>query len=69
MSRNAAKKRYTATDLADRMEGRVWNHRSAANLVDEIPDAYKPIEQVMADQADLVTIVTELRQILNHKGT
>ncbi|HEY4599169.1 MAG TPA: RtcB domain protein, partial [Corynebacterium sp.] len=32
-------------------------------------DAYKPIDQVMADARDLVEIVHELRQVLNLKGT
>ena len=37
--------------------------------VDEIPDAYKDIDIVMADAKDLVDITHTLRQILNVKGT
>ena len=37
--------------------------------VDEIPAAYKDIDQVMADQADLVEVLHTLRQVLNYKGT
>jgi tRNA-splicing ligase RtcB len=37
--------------------------------VDEIPAAYKDIDQVMADQTDLVTVLHTLRQVLNYKGT
>jgi len=37
--------------------------------VDEIPSAYKDIDQVMADQADLVEIRHTLHQVLNYKGT
>ena len=44
-------------------------YRPGEQWVDEIPDAYKPIDQVMADAADLVEVVTELRQVLNVKGT
>lgn len=67
-SRSAAKKLFTEEDLEAAMEGKVWNRGSATALVDEIPSAYKPIEQVMADQADLVSINHELRQIFNMKG-
>jgi tRNA-splicing ligase RtcB (3'-phosphate/5'-hydroxy nucleic acid ligase) len=69
MSRRAARKQFTAKDLELAMEGRTWLRKSAAKLIDEIPGAYKPIDQVMADQADLVEVVHELHQILNYKGT
>src|SRR5699024_12136769 len=52
LSRRAAKKRYTAEDLDQRMSGIVY--RPGPAWVDEIPDAYKPIDQVMADARDLV---------------
>lgn len=67
MSRRQAKKQYTAEDLANRMGDIVY--RPGEQWVDEIPDAYKPIDQVMADAEDLVEVVTELRQVLNVKGT
>ena len=38
-------------------------------IVDEIPDAYKDIDRVMADQADLVRVQHTLRQVLNLKGS
>jgi tRNA-splicing ligase RtcB len=38
-------------------------------LVDEIPAADKDIDQVMADQDDLVEVRHTLRQVLNYKGT
>jgi len=47
----------------------VWLAQRAAALVDEIPSAYKDIDQVMADQADLVEIRHTLHQVLNYKGT
>lgn len=40
-----------------------------SDFIDEIPDAYKPIDVVMEDARDLVSIEHELRQILNVKGT
>jgi len=36
--------------------------------VDEHPGAYKDIHKVMRDQADLVTVRAELRQVVNDKG-
>lgn len=69
MSRRAARKRYTADDLASAMGTRTWLSAKAQRLVDEIPGAYKDIDTVMADQADLVEIVHTLRQVVNYKGT
>ena len=47
-----------------------WDDAMAKKLVDEHPDAYKPIAQVMADQADLVDVVHELHQVVHwSKGT
>lgn len=66
-SRTEARKRFTAADLAASMVGIEYRHGDA--WVDEIPSAYKDIDVVMADAADLVEIVHELRQILNVKGT
>jgi RNA-splicing ligase RtcB len=68
-SRTQAKKLYTAADLAEQMKGKVWLSKRAAALVDEIPTAYKDIDQVMADQSDLVEILHTLHQVLNYKGT
>lgn len=68
MSRSKAKKTFTADDLTVRMEGRAWLGDRAGSLIDEHPDAYKPITQVMDDAADLVEVVEELVQVLNYKG-
>lgn len=66
-SRTEARKRFTADDLAARMKGIEYRHGD--EWVDEIPDAYKDIDQVMADAADLVDVEHTLRQVLNVKGT
>jgi RNA-splicing ligase RtcB len=68
-SRTKAKKLWSAADLAEQMQGKVWLADRASSLVDEIPSAYKDIDQVMADQADLVEIQHTLHQVLNYKGT
>jgi tRNA-splicing ligase RtcB len=66
MSRGEAKRRFTVKDLAAQTAG--VECRKDGGVLDEIPSAYKPIEQVMADQSDLVEVVTELKQILCVKG-
>ena len=68
MSRNAARKRFTAADLDERMRAASIVYRPGDAFVDEIPDAYKPIDQVMEDAADLVEVRHTLRQIVNVKG-
>jgi tRNA-splicing ligase RtcB len=68
-SRTQAKKLFTSADLAAQMAGKVWLSGRAEALVDEIPSAYKDIDQVMADQADLVQVLHTLHQVLNYKGT
>jgi tRNA-splicing ligase RtcB len=68
-SRRKAKKLFTAADLTAQMAGKAWLASRAEALVDEIPGAYKDIDQVMADQADLVEVLHTLHQVLNYKGT
>jgi tRNA-splicing ligase RtcB len=68
-SRTKARKTFTVEDLAEQMSGKTWLAGRAAALLDEIPAAYKDIDQVMADQADLVEVRHTLAQVLNYKGT
>ena len=68
MSRTHARKQLTPESLAEAMGDRTWLAARAGSLVDEHPLAYKDIDQVMADQADLVGIRHRLRQVLNYKG-
>ncbi|MEU8249580.1 RtcB family protein [Nonomuraea sp. NPDC048916] len=68
MSRSRAKRQLSAASLTEAMRGRTWNSGRAAALVDEHPDAYKPIDQVMADQQDLVEVRHTLSQVFNYKG-
>jgi RNA-splicing ligase RtcB len=69
MSRGRARRELTAESLTQAMGSRSWQDRHAEDLVDEHPAAYKDIDRVMADQADLVEVVHTLRQVLNYKGT
>ena len=67
-SRTRARKEFTTESLSSMMEGKAWNIDNARKLLDEHPDAYKPIAQVMEDQKDLVRPTNILRQIVNYKG-
>jgi len=66
MSRGEAKRRFTLEDHARATAG--IECRKDANVIDETPMAYKPIDDVMAAQADLVEVVHELRQVVCVKG-
>ncbi len=65
-SRSAARRAFTVEQLREAMAG--IEYRDTDAFLDEIPAAYKPIDQVMADADDLVTIRHTLRQIVNVKG-
>ena len=66
MSRTEAKKRFTIEDHIAATAG--VECRKDAGVLDEIPGAYKDIDQVMKNQHDLVEIVAELKQVLCVKG-
>jgi tRNA-splicing ligase RtcB (3'-phosphate/5'-hydroxy nucleic acid ligase) len=65
-SRSAARRKFTRAQLDAAMEGIEWGRSDA--FLDEIPEAYKPVDVVMRDAADLVEVRHELRQIVNVKG-
>ncbi|MCW2904220.1 MAG: RtcB family protein [Streptosporangiaceae bacterium] len=67
-SRTEARKRFTTAELTEAMKGIEWRAEKAETFLDEIPGAYKSIDVVMEDAADLVSIDHTLRQILNVKG-
>lgn len=66
MSRGEAKKRFTLEDHAAATAG--VECRKDADVVDETPGAYKPIDAVMAAQSDLVEVVHTLKQVICVKG-
>lgn len=65
-SRGSAKRTFTLEQLEQEMKGIEWRVDKA--FLDEAPGAYKPIDQVMKDAEDLITIKHELHQIVNVKG-
>jgi tRNA-splicing ligase RtcB (3'-phosphate/5'-hydroxy nucleic acid ligase) len=66
MSRGEAKRRFSIEDHVKATEG--IECRKDVDVIDETPMAYKPIDKVMAAQADLVEVVRELRQVVCVKG-
>lgn len=65
-SRSKARKTFTQDELRTAMAG--IEYRDTPAFIDEIPAAYKDIDQVMRDSATLVEIQHTLRQIVNVKG-
>jgi tRNA-splicing ligase RtcB len=65
-SRTKARKTFTRAQLDAAMAGIEWRHSDV--FLDEIPAAYKPIDQVMEDAKDLVEIRHTLHQLVNVKG-
>ena len=66
MSRMAAKKKYTMSDLQTAMAN--IEHRDSEALIDEIPDCYKDIDMVMEQASALVEVKHTLSQFINIKG-
>jgi len=66
MSRGEARRRFTAEDLVRQTEG--VECRKDTHVVDEIPGAYKPIEEVMEKSRDLIEVVAFIRQVICVKG-
>ena len=65
-SRTRARKTFTREQLRAAMAG--IEYRDTDAFIDEIPAAYKDIDRVMADAADLVEVRHVLRQVVNVKG-
>ncbi|MBF0308735.1 MAG: RtcB family protein [Magnetococcales bacterium] len=66
MSRSDATRRFTPEDLERQTAG--VECRKDRRVLDEIPGAYKDIDQVMANQDDLVEVVHTLKQVVCVKG-
>ncbi|GAA4138045.1 RtcB family protein [Leifsonia shinshuensis] len=65
-SRSAARRTFTIDQLREAMTGIEFRDTDA--FLDEIPQAYKPIDQVMTDAAELVEVRHTLCQLVNVKG-
>jgi len=65
-SRTKARALFKMQDLSDAMTGIEYRH--SKELLDEIPGAYKDIDQVMEHAGDLVEVKYILKQFINVKG-
>ncbi len=66
MSRGQAQKQFSTGDLQRQTEGVLC--RKDKGVLDEIPGAYKDIDEVMANQSDLVEVLHTLKQVICVKG-
>jgi tRNA-splicing ligase RtcB (3'-phosphate/5'-hydroxy nucleic acid ligase) len=66
MSRTEAKRRFNRRDLEEQTAG--VECRKDGGVIDEIPGAYKDIDEVMTNQSDLVEVVHTLKQVVCIKG-
>jgi tRNA-splicing ligase RtcB len=69
MSRSEARRRIGVKSLERQMRGIWFDHRRAAGLREESPEAYKDIDAVMRAQSELTRVVRRLRPVLSYKGT
>ncbi len=67
MGRKEAERSLNLEDEQKKMEGVIHGLRTSKDL-DESPGAYKPIDEVMNNQLDLVKIMVELTPLANIKG-
>jgi tRNA-splicing ligase RtcB len=66
MSRTEAKRRFNTNDMETQTQG--VECRKDRGVIDEIPGAYKDIDEVMKNQSDLVEVVHTLKQVVCVKG-
>lgn len=66
MSRGQAKRQFTVQDLQQQTDTVCC--KKDGSVLDEIPGAYKDIEEVMSNQSDLVEVEAKLKQVLCVKG-
>ena len=66
MSRTQARQQFTAEDMVAQTQGVIC--RKDVGVVDEIPGAYKDIDEVMANQRDLTEVLHTLKQVVCVKG-
>ena len=64
-SRSAARRQFTHEQLREAMAG--IEYRDTDAFIDEIPAAYKDIDQVMADAADLVEVLVRGRDLVDER--
>lgn len=68
ISRGKARRELDLNAFISQMNDTVWDESNAEALIDEAPQAYKPIETVIEDSKDLVYTLTILKSFINYKG-
>jgi tRNA-splicing ligase RtcB (3'-phosphate/5'-hydroxy nucleic acid ligase) len=68
LSRTAARRKVTESELRRQMKGVWYDHRLSDKLRDEAPASYKDIRVVLRAQHELVKVTRVLRPVLNYKG-
>ena len=68
LSRSAARNTLSLAEEARKMDGKGIIHGLSAGTLEEAPDAYKDIEQVIAFENDLVKPIVELAPVAVVKG-
>ena len=66
MTRTKARQMFQRKDMEQQTKG--VECRKDKGVIDEIPAAYKDIDEVMENQKDLVEVVYTLKQVLCVKG-
>ena len=66
LSRKKAKETLSTDTFTQQMVGITTNHTN--DTVDEAPDAYKSIFEVIALQSDLIDVIDHIKPIINIKG-
>jgi tRNA-splicing ligase RtcB len=66
LSRTQAKKQFNMADMENQTQG--VECRKDRAVIDEIPAAYKNIDEVMENQSDLMDVVHTLKQVICVKG-
>jgi RNA-splicing ligase RtcB len=67
MSRSEARKAFKLTEYQEAMEG-IYSTSVAQTTIDEIPMAYKPIEEILKNIKDTADVVEVIKPIYNFKA-
>jgi tRNA-splicing ligase RtcB len=68
MSRTEAKKTLSMTEFKDTMKD-IYSSTVCEDTLDEAPNAYKPIAEIMANIVDTVDIIKHIKPVYNIKAT
>jgi RNA-splicing ligase RtcB len=67
MSRNAARDSISMSDFKESMKG-IYSTSVNKSTIDESPQAYKPMDEIISNMGDAVEIVDIIKPIYNFKA-